>query len=133
MTAQELKIREVLSGLPHGSGIDCDWCHNIRRNGNLEFSNSFHLMDEMGGYDGWQDFTVILFRHKKEVLNRLIGPCAGKIQIVHKVGDWDFRIEFNGPTIKRNSVYGLKDYLYDTIGHAIEDEYIGVRHDTIDA
>jgi len=131
MNAQELKTKSILESLPHGSGIDCDWTTKERKNGNLEFSNSFHRMDEMGGYDGWQDFTVIFYRHKADRLNDLSGPLDGCVQIVHRKGDWDFRVEFNGPVSKRNSAYGLKDYLEETLAQCLDSHYIGVRSDIL--
>ena len=48
--------------LPHGSGINCDW-HTTATSkdgvvNKITFSNSYHAMDEMGGYVGYVDFQV---------------------------------------------------------------------------
>jgi len=45
--------------LPHGSGIDTDW-YLERQDDIILASNSYHAMDEYGGYDSWWDFTVEL-------------------------------------------------------------------------
>jgi len=45
--------------LPHGSGIDADW-HLEKKGEVILASNSYHAMDEYGGYCDWWDFTVEL-------------------------------------------------------------------------
>jgi hypothetical protein len=42
--------------LPHGSGIDCDWCFTFQKNGKIKCSNSWHKMDDNGFYCGFTDF-----------------------------------------------------------------------------
>ena len=55
------KIDELIKYLPHGSGIDCSWEVDVTRSDVLFFSNSFHAMDEQGGYERWIEFTVKVF------------------------------------------------------------------------
>lgn len=56
------KIEEMVSELPHGSGIDGtnrieeDRC----RSNKLVISIEFHHMDENGYYDGWTEHNVII-------------------------------------------------------------------------
>jgi len=102
---------QLCEELPHGGGIDGTWHCTIYKNGNVEFCNGFHAMDENGYYDGWGDFRLVLFLHKKTVLHRLIGPCTGQFQIIHKRGDLDWRMHCSFP--KRNSFYGLQESLED--------------------
>lgn len=57
-------LKDLIDELPHGSGIDCDWHVTGERPGGehgckkLILRNSYHHMDECGGYDGWTDFKV---------------------------------------------------------------------------
>jgi hypothetical protein len=45
--------------LPHGSGIDYDW--NVEKRGRKYYaSNSYHAMDDFGGYCCINDFTATL-------------------------------------------------------------------------
>lgn len=48
--------------MPSGSGFDCgtnfDWGQS--RKDRLVFNTAFHHMDEMGGYIGWSDHSVIV-------------------------------------------------------------------------
>lgn len=44
-----------LHELPHGSGIDASWYYDVSDN---RYDCSYHVMDCMGGYDGWVDFSV---------------------------------------------------------------------------
>jgi hypothetical protein len=134
MTPQE--VADLLAGdgfsgsdiLPHGSGIDCKWHVEVSPSGNVVCSNSFHLMDENGMYDGWQDFTVTLFRHKRDRLHPLTGPCEGQVQVIARKGDWDFRLTFQKPVSRRPGAYGLRDYLEETIHHALSEAGILASH-----
>lgn len=84
--------------LPHGSGINADW-YVTEKPDRWVASNSYHAMDEYGGYDGWADFT----------LN------------IPKSDPSGFKLQFNGKTAAYlNSKYGLRDYLEDTIVYALE-------------
>lgn len=113
----------LLDALPHGSGIDCTWDVEVLKNGNVVFRNSYHGMDEGGYYDGWQDFSVVIFCHQRDVLNPLRDGVT--TQVLYRKGDLDFRLEFNGGTTRKSWAYGLKDYLYETIGYALSEAGIG--------
>jgi len=112
---EESCLRDLL---PHGSGIDSEWVITEHKNGNFTCENSFHSMDENGYYDGYMPFTVRLFRHTQNMYNPLKGPLEGKIQVVHRKNDVDFSLSCNEN--KRRSFYGLKEYLNDTLYHALE-------------
>ncbi len=126
----------VKDSLPHGSGIDCDWTMETEEN-RATFYNAYHGMNESGMYDGWLEFRVEFFRHKKDKLNPLSGPCAGKVQVLHRAGDWDFRVVGRFSEIARRSWgYGLRDYLEEIIDDCLEDDFphlCGKSHGTIDA
>lgn len=127
----ESRLEEIL---PHGSGIDATWSFETYENGNVTAYCSYHLMDEHGSYDGWQDFKVRIFRHTSDKLNPLKGPCEGKTQVVHRKGDIDYSVHLCGHRVRRNSAYGLVDYLTDTIGYALQEAGIGrMRHETIES
>lgn len=110
--------------LPHGSGIDCDWNVSTLKNGSVVAHNSYHGMNDCGMYDGWQDFTVKLFRHTADKLNPLIGPSAGKIQVIHRKGDVDFKLSFTGGLCRKNWAYGLRDYLEESIQYSLSEAKI---------
>jgi len=120
---------DLLELLPHGSGIDCDWSIIEHKNGNVTAKNSFHAMNETGMYDGYMDFTVRIFHVKKSRVNKLKGPCEGQYQIVAQKGDIDFKVSCNEN--KRASFYGLKDYLVDTIDHALRSIITPMRSETL--
>jgi hypothetical protein len=86
----------LLDVLPHGSGIDCEWRFDFTDKAIFCY-NSFHNMDDMGGYCGYTDFTV-------------------KIKIGHRdiFGKLDFSI-----TGRFGRDQLLKDYLYETIDYAL--------------
>jgi len=87
-------LRELIEALPHGSGVDADWDVQVRKAlpSTIRFYNSYHHMNDSGMYCCWKDFHVRLFQHKRDVRNPLKGNCAGKVQILHRKGDWDFKI-----------------------------------------
>ncbi len=89
-------------------------------------------MDENGYYDGYADFTVKIFRHRKDVLNPLKGPCAGMVQVIHRKGDADFKIVTHGTAWRRKSAYGLTDCLHETVYFALE-TLVTKRNETIPA
>lgn len=79
--------------LPSGSGIDCDWSFEEKKN-NILCRNSFHCMNHTGMYDGYADFTVIVPRNN---------PVA-------------FKLQFNGSEAQyKNRRYALREYLEDTL------------------
>ena len=55
-------VCDLLQGiLPHGSGIDCDWeIADKEQFLHFECKNSWHAMDQQGGYCGYVKFTVSL-------------------------------------------------------------------------
>lgn len=116
--------------LPHGSGIDCKWTFASIRDG-IDCFNSFHMMDENGGYCGYADFRVRLFHHKKDVFNPLKGPSSGKVQVVHRKGDVDFKVMTSGNAWRRNAAYGLADDIHEQVSHALRDVLTN-RRETID-
>jgi len=81
--------------LPHGSGFDCSWDIEQKKNGNVYAISSFHCMNENGYYDGFADFTVIFKKGQ---------PIA------------DFVLQFNGKIAQRkNNKYFLREYLEESI------------------
>lgn len=59
----EVTIKTIVRAhLPHGAGFDIGTELDMDKSssGRLVFSTSFHHMDEMGGYDGWTDHSVIV-------------------------------------------------------------------------
>ena len=110
-----------LKRMPHGSGIDLAWqIVGPLKNGTVLLHNSYHLMDEHGFYDGWHDFKVRVFRHRKTIEQKLCGPCEGLTQIVQRKGHWDWEVLFTGVRIRRASAYGLREYLEDTLSYILE-------------
>ena len=120
---------DLLELLPHGSGIDCNWSIIEHENGNVTAKNSFHAMNETGMYDGYMDFTVKIFKVKKSRVNKLKGPCEGQYQVVAQKGDIDFKVSCNES--RKASFYGLKDYLVDTIDHALRSIITPMRSETL--
>jgi len=51
-------FQDIMDELPHGSGIDADWTLGEQTEKDVQFCNSYHTMDENGGYNGWLDFAV---------------------------------------------------------------------------
>lgn len=122
----ETKLAEAL---PYGSGIDGSWSVEKHKNGNVTARCSYHLMNEHGYYDGWQDFYVRLFHVKADRYNRLKGPCAGLVQRVETKGAIDFSVHFSSPRAQRASAFGLKDCLEDVIGHSLREAGIVTSND----
>ena len=86
--------KAVIEALPHGSGIDGDWHCKKQQNGKVVCYNSYHVMDEWGGYRAWADFSI-----------RFRGDT------------WkDFRLMFHGSDSQYlNQHYQLRDYLEQTV------------------
>ena len=102
--------------LPSGSGIDsgckiCPEASTIRIDnlqGSVVIDSSFHYMDEVGYYRGWQDFRV-------SVLPSLIGFIELKI---YPIGD---RLTFSDDD---DPVWEMiEDYLYDLFYNSLLQEY----------
>lgn len=101
--------KELPQLLAHGSGINGDW-HIEGKHGYIRLSNSYRAMDQMGGYDGWADFTAIL-RPKK-----ITQPDGSSYEYL------DVAIHFNGSYSNRLATkYDLRDYLAETIAHSLTD------------
>jgi hypothetical protein len=96
---------KLIEVLPHGSGIDCDWEYDVPETSNtVRLSNAYHCMNEHGYYDGYADFTLI------------VNPRTDEN------GLYDFKLQFNGRDSHRlNYKYGLREYLEDTLGSALND------------
>jgi hypothetical protein len=127
-----LTADELISLLPHGSGIDCKWTLESYGRGVI-CHNSFHLMDENGYYCGYADFSVKIFHHKKDEMHALKGPCAGKVQVLHRKGDIDLSLSTPAACGWRRAVaFGIPDYLHESISYALRD-ILTHRHEIIDA
>ena len=119
----------------HGSGVDWAWefaAHDITggytiinpcypldtvkakvmaiKSKVLRLKNSFHCMNEHGGYSGWADFTIIFPNNK---------PLD------------EFRIVFRGPSSQRlQKRHDLKEYLYQLIHGALHDIQVQASRET---
>lgn len=73
----------LAEALPHGSGIDYEWSVSIDAQSGkgltiFNFGNSFHRMDEMGGYHDVVDFGVkVTFRGDVKTWEMTIPECDG--------------------------------------------------------
>lgn len=61
-----LKLCLNIANTYHGSGIDCDWYLKETQR-YFVLSNSFHVMDDNGMYDGYMDFNVLIDKRKAKV------------------------------------------------------------------
>jgi hypothetical protein len=82
--------------LPNGSGIDCKWEYE-QKNDTIVCRNSFHYMDETGGYIGYLDFLIRF----------------------HRLNPTDFTLEFHNDRVALN--LGLREYLYETLADALQE------------
>jgi hypothetical protein len=121
-------FEEFVDSLPHGSGIDCTWGGHTTKHGKyVYFTNSYHVMNEVGYYVGYQDFTVRL--DKKEFHLFLTYTELKRTQCIDEPDreDWtmiahdtidsilkSFTIQFNNGHYLAD-YYGLREYLEDTI------------------
>lgn len=82
---------------PSGSGFDCNYelqeTNNLKTEKTFYIKSSYHCMNEHGGYDGYQDFTIKI----------------NKVWI-----DSEFTLMFNTPRYKSEK-YQLRDYMEDTL------------------
>jgi hypothetical protein len=81
-------IEKLTATLPHGSGIDCDWCFTFQKNGKIRCSNSWHKMNNNGFYRGYTDFYF-------------------------KLMFADGHIILSSVKMSRGERYGVRDYLND--------------------
>lgn len=88
--------KKIANALPHGSGIDGDW-HIEEKGNNIYAGNSYHCMDDVGYYVGWQDFYLI----------------------IPKSNPKNFKLHFKGDQYLARK-YMLRDYLEDTFAYALE-------------
>lgn len=119
---QEQAMQQLINLLTHGSGIDCDWHITFHNGGTVWAANSFHCMDEWGGYDGWLDFTARFIKKKKAETHTLRGPCEGLTQIAYLPGDYELKVTFGKG--RRKYIDGLGDYLHETIAYSLENQTV---------
>lgn len=95
---KDKKTYEIAKKLPHGSGIDADWTIN-EKNDKILACNSYHAMDSVGYYIGWQEFCLKIPKKKPK----------------------DFKLNFTGDRriLKRQPF--LREYLEDTIALSLEE------------
>jgi hypothetical protein len=89
-------VRNLASALPHGSGIDGDW-YIEEKGDKIIATNSYHAMDEYGGYIGWQDFKLIISKKDPE----------------------NFKLQFTGDRYIIRKDPQLRNYLEDTFAYSI--------------
>ena len=77
---EQKKIESMIDELPHGSGIDYDWFADVTER-RIYAYNSYHAMDEMGGYCHSYDFKVIFNRKNHNLFDvKMLGrelKCCG--------------------------------------------------------
>jgi hypothetical protein len=91
---EQMTVEQLEKLLPSGSGIDCKW--KITDKGSyFKCENSYHVMNDIGNYVGYIDFSVIIIKHS-------FG---------------DFRLYFHVNSTGRKWVNNtqLREYLDDTI------------------
>jgi len=116
-------IEDPNNMLPHGSGIDCDWEVKQCKNGRIICQNYFHKMDEWGGYCGFVGFKVEIFKYKTTEYNMLKGPCEGRVQVLCRPNDIDYKITCSNPI--------LKEVLYSEVSNSRVTGYMTNRNETI--
>ena len=100
----ESLVDDFIEKLPHGSGINCNW-HWLIKGQFVCFTNSYHVMNDVGFYVGYQDFTVKI----------PIAPFLAQ-NFVDMAAQ--FVLQFNGNQYLAQ-YYMLRDYLTDTIYFAL--------------
>lgn len=103
---------QLIESLPHGSGIDCKWTVEVAKNGSVVAYNSFHVMNDVGFYVGYQDFKVKLFRRKTDDIHYL---RDGRIQILSHKGDIEVVVQSVGGWRRDRAAYDLREYIWDTV------------------
>ena len=101
-------ITKLESVLPHGSGIDYDWSFNIQQNGLIQCHNSYHAMDEYGGYCHVYDFSMKI---KPTILNPdfIVSNVDNPLKFEY------VSFSFKGQKEYSCCGYGLREYLIDTV------------------
>lgn len=99
----EITIEFLEENLPSGSGFDCDWI--IEDIGDwFEASSSYHCMHELGYYDGYADFSIIIPKDNYTALKLT----------------WR-----DGFSEHMNDEYDLTDYIEETVYNHITDAMSG--------
>jgi len=98
-TVKAVSYNTFIDFLPHGSGIDGNWHFELLTNGRIVAHNSYHAMDQWGGYWGWIDFSATL----------QIDPQFGTISLINVRNHADYVPSFLGGHREQ------ADYLYQTI------------------
>lgn len=130
---QEKGLKYFFENLSHGSGIDCDWTGYTTKNGDYVYiTNSYHCMDDVGYYDGYQDFSIVIlktdflrlvdFYNKYSVYQHVPSKNGYKdlFNAVLEMIRCDFKLQFNNGQYKADR-YMLRDYLEDTIVWNLEE------------
>lgn len=95
----EQKVTDTLfDKLPSGSGIDCKWEIDILKD-RLLCVNSWHIMNDGGYYMGFIDFTVKIDTTKRDIWGHIIFSITGKFKKQEEI----------------------RNYLYETIGYALDE------------
>lgn len=91
----------LLSKLPHGSGIDYAWEFTFLQNGKIKAHNSYHAMDEWGGYCHIYDFYATIH------INHLFSLMFERVFFTSGCKEYSC------------CGYELKSYLSDTIAESL--------------
>jgi len=102
-TLSTIRCNTLADLLPHGSGIDADWHFTVTDRGSITAHNSYHAMDEYGGYWGWIDFSASL----------RIDPRYGIVRLVNVRNHADYIPSWLGGHRMQ------ADYLHETIDSAL--------------
>lgn len=89
----------LLEKLPHGSGLNYDWCYDYNKsNANkIVLTTSYDAMDDVGYYDGMIDFTLTITANLAHGFDTRIIGNFGKYQTI-------------------------RDYLYDILGESLNQD-----------
>lgn len=102
ISAREKLLHAIGNALPHGSGIDCDWVLKFTSPSRVRASNSYHCMDQYGGYDGWIDFSVLFDIHDRNYFRIMVHGNASR---------W------------KAEKYSILDYLYEDIEWHLQKQF----------
>lgn len=117
--------KSMLEFLPNGSGIDCKYEFEYFDK-KVKIINSWHIMDDMGGYRGFIDFTVSI-----PIENILNEDIEFDIETVKN----DFKITFQ---TNSNGYYwinkiDLRTYLNDTYYQSFDDFHDRIKKEIQEA